>query len=85
MRAQRCRFNKEAEWYPGYEQELLLFTGVTEAKADDQFDSTTILHRGFNQMTVVLEEEDFLDDDELEDRFLRKNAEGTDRRSCTGY
>lgn len=85
MRAGRCRFNKDTSWYQGYEQELLLFTAAADAKADDQFDSTTILHRGFAQLSGPLEEDDFVDDEELEERFLNRQAEMAEERSCTGY
>ena len=46
MRAGAMRFDKEASWYPGYEAELLRFTGFSEAVLDDQFDSTAILVKG---------------------------------------
>lgn len=83
MRAGGCRFNKQAVWYPGYEAELLRFTGNSDATLDDQFDSTAILAKGL-ELLSELEEEDELDDDELEmrDSDPRKLV---GRSSVTGY
>lgn len=84
-RSGSCRYDKKAEWYPGYETELLAFTGVTEAKADDQFDSTATLHRGI-ELGPVVEDEDFVEDEEWdmvrESRNLRSQNDG---RCSTGY
>ncbi len=65
MRAGQCRFDKRAEWYAGFEQELLRFTGTAAATLDDQFDSAALLCRGFDDLSMV-EEEDLLDGEELE-------------------
>lgn len=84
-RAQACRYDKNAEWYPGFEAELMLFTGVSDAKHDDQFDSTAALHRGIEGGTDI-EDEDFETDEEIEARYESEMARGdTDARSCTGY
>lgn len=85
MRARGCRFDMEADWYPGYEAELLRFTGVSEALLDDQFDSTALLHRGF-ELTIV-EDEDSMTEDE-EEFVFRSNALRGDnggRSAVTGY
>lgn len=83
MRAGGMRFDKEASWYPGYEQELLRFTGVSDAVQDDQFDSTALLVKGLESM-AELEEEDFLDDEEIE--MLRLDPKLVRGRSeVTGY
>jgi hypothetical protein len=79
-----CRYDKKAEWYPPYEQELLSFTGVSEAKADDQFDSTAVLHRGI-EMGIEIEDEDFVEDEEWDLRRESEDARGDSQRSCTGY
>jgi predicted phage terminase large subunit-like protein len=83
MRAHGMRFDKEAEWYPAYEAELLRFTGESDAVADDQFDSTALLSMGFDKMTEV-EEDDFMDEDERDmiDSDPRKYV---GRCSVTGY
>ena len=65
MRAGGMRFNASASWYPTYEAELLRFTGNSDALADDQFDSTAILVKGF-ELLSELEEEDFFSDEEVE-------------------
>lgn len=65
MRAGGCRFDKTAEWYPGYETELLKFTGASQATLDDQFDSTSLLASGFETMGKV-EENDFQTDEEAD-------------------
>lgn len=80
------RFDKQASWYPGYEAELLTFTGVTDAVLDDQFDSTALVSIGFDEWNEV-DEEDFIEEDEWiarrESAALR--AAHSAGRSATGY
>ena len=83
MRAKGMRFDKQAEWYPEYEYELLRFTGFAQALLDDQFDSTALLSAGFDTFSHV-EEEDFTPDEELE--MQRQDPRKTVGRSqSTGY
>lgn len=88
MRAGQCRFDKRAEWYPGFEQENLRFTGTAAATLDDQFDSAALLSRGFDDFSH-LEVEDFYDEEEqeLERGFWmhRKQSAGNGRSQVTGY
>jgi len=65
MRGGGCRFDMKADWYAAYENELIRFTGQSDAVADDQFDSTATLAMGLENMADV-EDDDFLDDDEIE-------------------
>lgn len=85
MRAKGCRFDKDAEWYPGFESELLRFTGDSEALLDDQFDSAALLSRGFE--ATVVEEDDSLSEEDEE--FLQMSTAlrggGDGRSQVTGY
>ncbi len=83
-RAGACRYDRDAEWYPSYEAELLTFTGVSDAKADDRFDSTSILHRGMEDYGD-LDEEDFKPDELLEEEFESHRLRHHERASVTGY
>ena len=84
-RAGACRYDKKASWYPGYEAELLSFTGVSDAKEDDQFDSTATLHRGI-EMDIEVDDDDFVEDEEWDLRRESKNLQGeSNRNSSTGY
>lgn len=86
MRAGGCRFNKEADWYPEYEEELCKFTGSTQSTLDDQFDSTSLLAIGFDKFMDRVEEEDFLEEEELELRFRARQRRPADgRNQVTGY
>ena len=88
MRARQCRFDKKAEWYPGFEQENLRFTGTAAATLDDQFDSAALLSRGFDNFVHVTEEDFFDEEDEEMERgfWNRASASGRDGRSkVTGY
>lgn len=77
------RFDKKASWYPDYEFELLRFTESAKALQDDQFDSTSLLCRGFEQMPNV-EPDDFTPEEELE--MLRQDPRQLIGRSAvTGY
>ena len=83
MRAGGMKFDKDASWYPAYENELLRFTGFSDAVADDQFDSTALLVKGFESM-AEMEEEDFIEEDEWAMR--RQDPRTTiGRSSVTGY
>jgi hypothetical protein len=64
-RARSMRFDKKADWYAPYEDEMLRFTGNSDAMADDQFDSTAILIKGFEAGAIVTEA-DFWDEDTIE-------------------
>jgi hypothetical protein len=83
MRAGGCRFDKQAEWYVPYESELLRFTGVSEALLDDQFDSSAIIAKGLD-LLGELEEEDFIDDEEMEMRE-HDPRKLVGRNAVTGY
>jgi len=90
MRAGGVKFDKQAEWYPGYEAELLKFTGASQATLDDQFDSSALLALGYEKYMDKVEEEDFVDEGELAmlDLARRRTASAplSDGRSLiTGY
>lgn len=82
-RAGGMLFDKDAEWYPAYEAENMRFTGTGDAMADDQFDSTAILVKGF-ELAADVEPEDFLDEDEV---YLRRTdpRDTCGRSAVTGY
>lgn len=83
MRAGGCRFDKDADWYHGFEDELLRFTGYSEATLDDQFDSAALLSLGFEDLAEV-EDEDFTSDEELE-MLASDPRKLQGRSSVTGY
>jgi len=83
MRAGACRFDKETSWYPGYEDELLRFTGHSEATLDDQFDSSALLSLGFDSLAEV-EVEDFFDDEEI-NLLVNDPRRSLGRSAVTGY
>lgn len=83
MRAGNVRFDKEADWYEGYEDELLRFTGSSDAALDDQFDSSAILAKGLSTLSD-LEDEDF-EDDETIDMRRQDPRKQIGRSAVTGY
>lgn len=83
MRAGGCRFDKEADWYPGFEQENLKFTGNSEATLDDQFDSAALLSLGFEDV-AHLDEEDFQSEED-EDMVRNDPRVASGRNHVTGY
>jgi predicted phage terminase large subunit-like protein len=83
MRAGGVAFDTEASWYPGYQAELLSFTGVSEAALDDQFDSTATLFLGLDRMSE-LDEDDFVPEEEEELRRTDPRRTGG-RSKVTGY
>lgn len=83
MRAGGCRFDKSTDWYPGFEDELLRFTGYNEATLDDQFDSTALLSLGFEDL-ADLDESTFRTEEEEEmERSDPRQTQG--RNPVTGY
>jgi hypothetical protein len=84
-RAGTVRFNKEAAWYPAYEEELMRFTGDSEATLDDQFDSTATLFIGFEKAPDV-EDEDSISDEDIEmARQATAARKSSGRNAITGY
>jgi len=83
MRAGSCRFDKSADWFEAYQEELLRFTGYSEAALDDQFDSSALLALGFESLAEV-EEEDLEGDDEFEMRH-QDPRKSLGRNKVTGY
>lgn len=83
MRAGGVVFDTEASWYPGYQAENLAFTGQSDAKLDDQFDSSATLFLGLDK-TSELEEEDLESEEEYELRRGRSSV-ANGRSSVTGY
>ena len=87
-RARAMRFDKDSSWYEGYEHECLRFTEYAEATLDDQFDATSILCRGFEQMPE-LEQDDFDTDEEINYRrqsaALRSRGNEKEPGFRTGY
>lgn len=82
-RAGACRYDKEADWYAGFEEEQLRFTGTSDAMLDDQFDSAALLAKGINFVADV-EEDDFMTEEEED--FRRQDPRRSFGRSAvTGY
>ena len=82
-RASGMRYATEAHWYDEYKEELKLFTPGSEALADDQFDSTAILVKGF-EMQAPPEEDDYRTEEDLEMEYEDpRRYEGRDE--VTGY
>lgn len=82
-RAGATRWNTLAEGYEGAREEMLRFTGFSQARLDDQFDSAATLSLGFDQLALV-DEEDFDTEEESEMRHARPE-ENDGRSSVTGY
>ena len=86
MRAGAVAFDKEADWYAQYEDELLTFTGYSEAVRDDQFDSTALLAKGLD-IAPMVDNMDFATEDELD--YLAQKQQHTQvsmgRSDITGY
>lgn len=83
MRGGGTRWDTDASWFPGMQDEMLRFTGYAEATLDDQFDSSALLSLGFDDLAMV-EDEDLMEDDEIE--MLQQDPRNTQGRSAvTGY
>ena len=83
MRALATRWPHEAYWFAGMQDEMLRFTGITEATLDDQFDSAALLSLGFDDL-AELDSDDFLDEEEID---MRRNdpRQTLGQNPITGY
>jgi len=87
MRNGGMKWDKEGEWFPACEDEMLRFTGTKESAEDDQFDAFSLLAVGFESMDDV-EEEDVDGSLSSEDDWYlaRHSIDGeSGRSSVTGY
>jgi predicted phage terminase large subunit-like protein len=80
MRAGACRFDRDADWYQAFEDELLRFP---RDRHDDQVDAWAYLGLMLDKMFVAptqkeLDEEEYLD-------FLNENEQDQGRSQVTGY
>lgn len=85
MRGGGCKFDKRADWYIGFEEELLHFTEDAEALLDDQFDSAVLLSWGLDSFAEEEEDDFYTDEDRafLSEQARRAKSHG--RSSVTGY
>ncbi len=84
-RSGACRFDKQASLYPDYEAENLRFTGIGEARLDDQFDSSALLSKGFDLVNEI-EPEDVESAEETEFKLHSHQSRQEEGRSqVTGY
>lgn len=84
MKAGVVHFDKDADWYPGYENECMQFTGYADAVLDDQFDSSAILSRGIDD-APTLDETEFETDEERFTRLHENEPMQAGRSAITGY
>lgn len=85
MKAGSNRFDKEASWYPDFENELLDFTGVSEAIADDKFDSASIIARGLEDFMDNEGDEDATSEEQEFEHEAAAFEESRGRSATTGY
>ena len=83
MRAGAMLFDAEASWYTDYETELLSFSAESEARLDDQFDSTATLILGLDR-APDLDDDDFESQDDIDMRENDPRVTGG-RSLVTGY
>lgn len=80
MRAHRVKFNKGADWYPDFENELMSFP---RGKHDDQVDSFAYLGMLLDKVLEAPTQQE-RDDEEFEDKYGRTFA-NHGRSGTTGY
>tara|TARA_R110000803_G_scaffold184316_2_gene246668 strand:- start:1056 stop:1919 length:864 start_codon:yes stop_codon:yes gene_type:complete len=78
MRGHNVEFDMDAEWYPGFEQEMLRFD---KGVRDDDIDSLGIIFLGLNEMEEAMSDEDQEDEDYYEE--FGENTTG--RNAVCGY
>lgn len=83
MKCGMTLWDTDAGWFVPMQEEMLRFTGHSEATLDDQFDSAALLSLGFDTMADT-EDEDLEDEEVLE---MRRNdpRKSQGRSKVTGY
>jgi predicted phage terminase large subunit-like protein len=81
MRAHSIRFNKEADWYPIFENECLTFP---RGKHDDQVDAFAYLGMMLDKLVEAPTQEE-MDEDAYRDELYESGTHLTGRSSITGY
>lgn len=80
MRANACKFDKEAEWYQTFEEELMRFP---RDRHDDQVDSWAYMGLMLDKMQDAATPEEIENEEYL--ASLHEEAVETDRNTHTGY
>jgi len=81
MRAHSVKFDKGADWYPKFEDELMRFP---RDKHDDQVDTFAYLGLMLDKLIEAPTKEE-QEQDEYDDEFYRSESGDEGRNSCTGY
>ncbi len=81
MRAHGIVFDKSADWYPSFEEELTRFPRDTH---DDQVDAFAYLGMLLDKVIEAPTQEE-MDDDEYADELARSGDESNGRSATTGY
>jgi len=81
MRAHGVRFNKDADWYPSFENECLTFP---RGKHDDQVDAFAYLGLMLDKIIEAPTKEEE-DEDEYADELRGSGYDGSGRNGTTGY
>jgi phage terminase large subunit-like protein len=81
MRAHGVRFNKEADWYPNFENECLTFP---RGKHDDQVDAFAYVGMMLDKIIEAPTKEE-IDDDAYRDELLESGIADGGRNTTTGY
>ncbi len=80
MRASACKFEKEAEWYQTFEEELMRFP---RDRHDDQVDAWAYMGLMLDRMAEASTPEEEAEEEYL--AFLHENKQDTQRNQTTGY
>jgi hypothetical protein len=85
MRAGGIHFDKQAEWYPSFEDENLAFIPGKDAILDDQFDSAATLCLGIEKEIAPEEDDDIDGEDDVDSYEMYLQEQEMDRNAVTGY
>jgi hypothetical protein len=94
MKSGTMRFDTKADWFQSFKEENLKFTGVAQARLDDQFDSCATLCIGLDKIPPLTDDdivegqkvEEEEDEMEIEEReYYRSVGHQSDRNRVTGY
>lgn len=81
MRAHGCRFDKDSDWYPTFEDELMRFP---RDKHDDQVDTFAYLGMMLDKLIEAPTREE-QEEEDYHDELAKSDATGTGRSTTTGY
>jgi len=85
MKAGGMRFDIDADWFKDYKEQMLMFTGDSDAVEDDEFDATALMVAGELKVEDVDEDDTMTEEERDFEAAARQYSQFKGRSPQTGY